>query len=137
MSGEFVLEKTLNQSETTQENNKPSRAELLQRLRMAQFRGGGMNRMSKKVREEKLEEITGKLGQHQQMVMDSLKSNLTPDQVKQLNKKMKKNKKKGSSTTTSEPNDIDVPDITNATPENPITIPINIPKMSKVSESES
>lgn len=130
--GQLNLEQTIN----SQEGGKPSRKELLERLKMAKMRGGGIHRMPKKQREEKLEQLKTVLGEQQKMVMENLRGQLTPDQLKQLGIPEGTN-----------PNEVQIKTndqiaeqdrlLSSATEENPITIPINIPKMSKVNTDSS
>jgi len=65
-----------------QAQSKPTREELLQKLRNRKLQGT-LLRMKKKVRENKLENFKQKAQEHQNALMENIK-NLSPEQLKEM-----------------------------------------------------
>jgi len=123
-----------------QPEQKPSREELLQRLKMAKLRGGGIQRMAKKQRESTEEKLKTHMDEQQKTLIETLKGQMTPEQLAQMGipngsqvdfQTIEQTLKNSNNHTV-----IDAPDVSQATPENPISIPITLPKMSRVSKTE-
>ena len=129
--GNFTLENA--------QPGKPSRQELLERLKMAKMRGGGIHRMPKKQREEKLEQLKTVLGEQQKKVVENLRGQLTPDQLRQMGIPVDTdpNQVHFQSVDEATQQKLDsAPDVSQATEENPVNISFSIPKMSKVNTDE-
>ena len=71
-------------------SNKPTREELLQKLKAAKTRGY-LGRLPKKQRESKIEEMKSQFSTEQQNMMAELQKQFTPEQLQQLSRQFQQN----------------------------------------------
>jgi len=116
-----------------QGENKPTREELKERLRMAQMRGK-LGRMPKKHREEKVEKIKTQMDQQQKSIMEQIQK-LTPEQRKAMG--IPENFEVPNQTPVSNNVNINHPNNNEPVSENnPLTIPLQLPRMKPVVKEE-
>ena len=104
------------------EQQKLTREELKERLKAVKTRGY-LSRLPQKLREQKIETIKTNIDKQRNDFLEQMKSQFTPEQMEQLvngniNFKVEDN-----------------PDIYKANEQKPISIPINLPKMTPVNNS--
>ncbi len=116
-----------------QGENKPTREELKERLRMAQMRGK-LGRMPKKHREEKVEKIKTQMDQQQKSIMEQIQK-LTPEQRKAMG--IPENFEVPNQTPVSNNVNINHPNNNEPVSENnPLTTPLQLPRMKPVVKEE-
>jgi len=119
-----------------QGENKPTREELKERLRMAQMRGK-LGRMPKKQREEKVEKIKSQMDEQQKSIMEQIQK-LTPEQRKAMG--IPENFDVNTQTPVNESNNnVNIVNPQNNMPineNNPLTIPLQLPRMKPVVKQE-
>jgi len=106
------------------EQQKLTREELKERLKAVKTRGY-LSRLPQKLREQKIETIKTNIEKQRNEFLEQMKNNFTPEQMEQLlngNVKFKVE---------------DMPEMNKATEEKPISIPINLPKMTPVNNSNT
>ena len=106
------------------EQQKLTREELKERLKAVKTRGY-LSRLPQKLREQKIETIKTNIDKQRNDFLEQMKSNFTPEQMQQLvngniNFKVEDN-----------------PDIYKANEQKPISIPIHLPKMTPVNNSNT
>jgi hypothetical protein len=104
------------------EQKKLTKEELKERLKAVKTRGY-LSRLPQKLREQKIETIKTNIDKQRNEFLEQMKSNFTPEQMQQLlngnvNFKVE-----------------DIPDINKANEQRPLSIPINLPKMTAVNNS--
>lgn len=106
------------------EQKKLTKEELKERLKAVKTRGY-LSRLPQKLREQKIETIKTNIDKQRNEFLEQMKSQFTPEQMQQLingNVKFKVE---------------DTPDINKANEQMPINIPINLPKMTTVNNSNT
>jgi hypothetical protein len=109
------------------EQKTPTKEELRQRLKAVKTRGY-LSRLPQKLREHKIETIKTNIDNQRNQFLEQMKSHFTPEQMQQLlngNVQFKVTDELVNNVT----------DVSNASEETPISIPINLPKMSPVNNS--
>ena len=106
------------------EQQKLTKEELKERLKAVKTRGY-LSRLPQKLREQKIETIKTNIDKQRNEFLEQMKSQFTPEQMQQLlngnvNFKVE-----------------DTPGIYKANEQNPISIPINLPKMTPVNNSNT
>ena len=104
------------------EQKKLTKEELKERLKAVKTRGY-LSRLPQKLREQKIETIKTNIDKQRNEFLEQMKSQFTPEQMQQLlngnvNFKVE-----------------DIPDINKANEQRPLSIPINLPKMTPVNNS--
>jgi hypothetical protein len=128
-----------------QVENKPTREELKERLRMAQMRGK-LGRMPKKQREEKVEKIKTQMDEQQKAIMEQIHK-LTPEQRKAMgipenfqvpNQTPIADNENNKSENEMENNvqKVNPENSITATDNNPLTIPLQLPRMKPIVKQE-
>ncbi len=120
-----------------QGENKPTRDELKERLRMAQMRGK-LGRMPKKQREEKVEKIKSQMDEQQKAIMEQIQK-LTPEQRKAMgipDNFQLPNENKSENVMVNNVQIINPENNMPVTEANPMTIPIQLPKMKPIVKQE-
>ena len=121
-----------------QGENKPTREELKERLRMAQMRGK-LGRMPKKQREEKVEKIKTQMDEQQKNIMEQIQK-LTPEQRKAMG--IPENFQVPNQTPIAENQmennvqSVNPENSMNPSDNNPLTIPLQLPRMKPIVKQE-
>ena len=121
-----------------QGENKPTREELKERLRMAQMRGK-LGRMPKKQREEKVEKIKTQMDEQQKNIMEQIQK-LTPEQRKAMG--IPENFQVPNQTPIAENEMVNNVQSVNAentvppTDNTPLAIPLQLPRMKPIVKQE-
>jgi hypothetical protein len=105
----------------------PTKEELRERLKAVKTRGY-LSRLPQKLRDQKIETIKTNIDKQRNDFMEQLKSQLSPEQLQQLvngNLQLK----------VADDQLNNAPDVSKASYDNPISIPITLPKMTPVNNS--
>ena len=111
------------------EQKTPTKEELRERLKAVKTRGY-LSRLPQKLRDQKIETIKTNIDNQRNEFLEQMKSHFTPEQMQQLingNLQFKVADEQFNN----------APDVSKASEENPISIPINLPKMTPVNNSSN
>ncbi len=111
------------------EQKTPTKEELRERLKAVKTRGY-LSRLPQKLRDQKIETIKTNIDNQRNEFLEQMKSHFTPEQMQQLingNLQFKVADEQFNN----------APDVSKASEENPISIPINFPKMTPVNNSSN